>query len=149
MIVDTIQNAELYFCASPFMAKAFEWLKSVDLNSLEEGRYPIDGENIFMNIVERDLKNAPDAKLEVHNNYADIQIVVSGDPEGFGYLPRTALTQPADEFNSAKDIQFFNDEPQTIYYVYPGQFTLLLPGDAHAPLIGSGRVKKAVIKIKI
>ncbi len=149
MILDSIKNAELYYSVSPFMAKAFEYIATVDLDSLEQGRYEIDGDNIFMNIVERELKNAPDAKVEVHNNYADIQIVVSGDPEGFGYIPRAQLTEPAEEFNTTKDIQFFKDAPQTIYYVCPGQFTLLLPEDGHAPLIGEGKVKKAVIKIKI
>ncbi len=149
MILDSIKNAELYYSVMPRLKSAFDFINSVDLDSLELGRHEIDGDNIFMNIVERDLKNAPDAKVEVHNNYADIQIVVSGDPEGFGYIPRADLKQPVEEFNTVKDIQFYFDAPQTIYYVRPGQFTLLLPEDGHAPLIGSGFVKKAVIKVKL
>lgn len=149
MILDSINNAELYYSVTPLLAKAFEYLKSVELNSMESGRYEIDGDNLFMNIMERELKKPSDAKLEVHNNYADIQIVISGDPEGFGYIPREELVQPSDEFNTTKDIQFFEDIPQTIYFIYPGQFTLLLPGDGHAPLIGEGVVKKAVIKVKL
>ncbi|MFI3264449.1 MAG: YhcH/YjgK/YiaL family protein [Rikenellaceae bacterium] len=149
MILDSISNAELYYSVSPRLAKAFEYIQSTDLESLEEGRYTIDGDDIFVNIVERDLKKAEDAKLEVHNNYIDIQIVVSGDDEGFGYLERCKLQEPAAEFNTVKDIQFFNDVPQTIYYIRPGQFTLVMPEDAHAPLIGSGRVKKAVVKVRL
>ncbi len=149
MILDSISNAELYYSVSPRLAKAFEYIQSTDLESLEEGRYAIDGDDIFVNIVERDLKKAEDAKLEVHNNYIDIQIVVSGDDEGFGYLERCKLQKPAAEFNTVKDIQLFDDVPQTIYYIRPGQFTLVMPEDAHAPLIGSGRVKKAVVKVKL
>ncbi len=147
MILDSISNAELYYCMSPRLAKAFEYIKSTDLSKLEEGRHIIDGDEIFVNIVERELKNAADAKLEVHNLYADIQIVISGSDEGFGYLERCKLQEPTAEFNTEKDIQFFADAPQTIYYMRPGQFTLLLPEDAHAPLIGSGVVRKAVVKV--
>ncbi len=149
MILDSIQNAGLYYSVTPLLAKAFEYINSVDLNEMEPGRYEIDGDNLFMTIVERDLKKPQDAKLEVHNNYADIQIVVSGDPEGFGYIPRLERVSPAAEFDTVKDIQFYTDVPQTIYFVYPGQFTLLMPEDGHAPLIGEGAVKKAVIKVKL
>ncbi|MFI3279928.1 MAG: YhcH/YjgK/YiaL family protein [Rikenellaceae bacterium] len=147
MILDSIKNAELYYSVSPRLKKAFEYIQSTDLEALAEGRYEIEGSDIFVNIVERDLKTTEEAKLEVHNLYADIQIVVSGDDEGFGYIERCKLQEPAGEFNTEKDIQFFKDAPQTIYYIRPGQFTLLLPEDAHAPLIGSGRVKKAVVKV--
>ncbi len=149
MILDSISNAELYYSVSPRLAKAFAYIQSTDLNALEAGRHEIDGDEIFINIMERELKTPSDAKLEVHNNYADIQIVVSGEQEGFGYLERCKLCDPIDEFNTAKDIQLFNDTPQTIYYIRPGQFTLLLPEDGHAPLIGEGTVKKAVVKVKL
>ncbi|MFI3316182.1 MAG: YhcH/YjgK/YiaL family protein [Rikenellaceae bacterium] len=149
MILDSINNASLYYSVSPRLAKAFEWIAANDLNALEVGRHAIDGDEIFINIMERELKNAADAKLEVHDKYADIQIVVSGDQEGFGYAERCKMQAPAAEFDTVKDIQFFLDEPQTIYYIRPGQFTLLLPEDAHAPLIGQGSVKKAVVKVML
>ncbi len=147
MILDSLKNAELYYSLSPRLKAAFDYINSTDLAAMEAGRYEIDGENIFINIMERELKAPADAKIEVHNKYADIQVVVSGEPEGFGYTPRHELNSPVEEFNEVKDIQFFADVPQTTYFVRPGQFTLLLPEDGHAPLIGSGCVKKAVVKV--
>ncbi len=149
MILDSIKNAELYYSVSPRLAKAFEYIRSTDLEALEFGRHEIDGDDIFINVVEKDLKKVEDAKLEVHNSYADIQILVSGPDEGFGYSERCSLKEPVAEFDSVKDIQFFKDAPQTIYYIRPGQFTLVLPEDAHAPLIGSGTIKKAVVKVRL
>ncbi|MFI3332660.1 MAG: YhcH/YjgK/YiaL family protein [Rikenellaceae bacterium] len=147
MILDSIKNAELYYSVSPRLAKAFEYIRSADFASMEPGRYEVDGDEIYVNILERDLKSPEEAKLEVHNAYADIQILVSGDQEGFGYIERCDLEEPVGEFDTVKDVQFFTDMPQTIYFIWPGQFTLLLPEDAHAPLIGSGKVKKAVVKV--
>ncbi len=147
MILDSIKNAELYYSVSPRLEKAFDYIRQADFAAMEPGRYPIDGDEIFVNIMERELKSPEEAKLEVHNNYADIQILVSGEQEGFGYMERCDLQEPTAEFDTVKDVQFFTDLPQTIYSIWPGQFTLLMPEDGHAPLIGSGKVKKAVVKV--
>lgn len=149
MILDTIKNAELYYSVSPRLAQAFDYINSTDLESLTEGRHDIDGDNLFVNIMVRDLKEAADAKVEVHNTYVDIQVLICGEIEGFGYIPRCDLKKAVAEFDAANDIQFFEEAPQTIYYMKKGQFTILLPQDGHAPLIGSGKVKKAIFKVKL
>ncbi|MFR9503598.1 MAG: YhcH/YjgK/YiaL family protein [Rikenellaceae bacterium] len=149
MILDSIKNAELYFSVSPRLERAFEYIRSTNLAELTVGRHDIDGDEIYVNIMERELKQPADAKLEVHNVYADIQILITGSEEGFGYLERANLTQPLGEFDTDKDVQLFDDAHQTIYYMRPGQFTILLPEDAHAPMIGSGVIKKAIFKVKL
>lgn len=148
MIVDSLKNAALYYSLNPRLEKAFEYLKTVDLETLEPGKYEIDGKEIFLNLMERDLKSKADAKLEVHNDYLDVQVVLRGT-EGFGWIPRADLKQPKEAFNAEKDIQFFDDEPQTYYYLRPGQFTILLPEDGHAPLVGEGPIRKAILKVKM
>ncbi len=85
-----------------------------------------------------DLKRRPDAKLEVHDAYIDIQVLVAGTEESFGWSERKDLRQPLGTFDTQKDIQFFDDEPQTYYTLRPGQFTMLLPEDGHAPMVGEG-----------
>ncbi|MFI3323423.1 MAG: YhcH/YjgK/YiaL family protein [Rikenellaceae bacterium] len=147
MILDSIKNAELYYSISPRFQKAFEYIKSTDLAALEAGRHEIDGDEIFVNVLERELKAEGVAKLEVHDLYADIQILVQGTEEGFGYLERCMLQKPIAEFDTVKDVQLFEDDYQTIYKIRPGQFTLLLPEDGHAPMIGEGVVKKAIVKV--
>ncbi len=133
------------------MQKAFELLAELDLATISEGKHLLDGEEIFINVIDnRELKeNTADAKLEVHNVYADIQVLISGTEESFGWSERKDLTLPQSDFNADNDVQFFDDAYQPIYTMRPGQFTILMPEDGHAPLIGKGKVKKAIIKVMI
>lgn len=81
MILDSFRNAELYYSICPRMKRAFELIANTDLVSLEVGPHQLDGDDIWVNIMEVDLKQPADAKLEIHNVYADIQILLVGDEE--------------------------------------------------------------------
>ena len=148
MIFDSLKNSGLYTAINPRFERAFEYLKTTDLASLAPGKHPVDGDEIFVNVQERDLKKYDDAKLEVHNKYIDIQVVVRGE-ESFGWSERSACTQPEGEFDSEKDILFFRDGKQTCYTLHEGQFTIFFPEDAHAPMIGEGQIKKVIVKVLI
>ncbi|WP_300737515.1 YhcH/YjgK/YiaL family protein [uncultured Alistipes sp.] len=147
MILDSLNNRALYYGISPRMQQAFEWIVSTDWNSLEAGTHELDGKAIFANVMDVDLKRKPDAKLEIHDRYIDIQVLISGEEETFGWSERRDLKRPLGPFDAQKDIQFFDDEPQTCYTLRPGQFTVLLPDDGHAPMIGQGRVRKIIVKV--
>lgn len=149
MILDSFKNSSLYNSLSPRMEQAFSLIASTDLASLPVGRHSLDGDDIFVNVMELDLKEPSDAKLEIHNVYADIQILLVGEEEGFGWSERSSLQSPVAEFDSEKDVQFWDDKHQTVYYLRKGQFTILMPEDAHAPMIGKGAVKKAIVKVRI
>lgn len=147
MILDTLQNRELYYPLCPRLRKAFEWLDHTDISALAVGRHDIDGDDIFVNVSELELKPRSEAALEVHNKYIDIQVVFGGEEE-FGWRPRSSVQSPRGEFDTAKDIQFFEDAPQTFYTVREGQFTILMPEDAHAPMLGCGHVRKLIFKVR-
>lgn len=147
MILDTLKNRELYYTLSPRLRRAFEWLEQTDVATLAVGRHDIDGDDIFVNVSELDLRPRSAAALEVHNEYIDIQVVFGGIEE-FGWSPRSAVKLPREEFDSNKDIQFFEDIPQTFYTVREGEFTILMPEDAHAPMLGEGHVRKLIFKVR-
>ena len=107
-----------------------------------------EGRALLLMEAEGLIKLKKDAKLEVHNEYIDIQVLISGVSETFGWSERKDLCQPQSEFNAEKDIQIFDDEPQTYYTLRPGQFTVLFPEDGHAPMVGEGKVRKIIIKVR-
>ena len=149
MIFDSLKNCALYENVHPRMKRAFELLTATDWNSLEPGIHELEGRDIYVNLMERDLKTKENAKLEVHNDYIDIQLLLSGAGETFGWSERKDLKQPQGPFNPEKDIQLFDDEPQTYYTMRPGQFTVLFPEDGHAPMVGEGKVRKAIVKVRL
>lgn len=148
MILDALKNSALYYEVSPRMKKAFELIASRDWTAVEPGIHELDGKDIYVNVMERELKLKPDAKLEVHDEYIDIQVLITGREESFGWSERKDLRQPLGEFDAEKDIQLFDDVPQTYYTLRPGQFTVLFPEDGHAPMVGEGRVRKIIVKVR-
>ncbi len=148
MILDSLKNAPLYYEVAPRLKQAFELIASTDWSSLEAGVHELDGRDIFVNVMELNLKTKSDAKLEVHNEYIDIQILLEGEEEIFGWSERCNLKEPLAEFDAEKDVQFFDDKAQTFYALRPNQFTILLPEDGHAPMIGEGPIRKAIVKVR-
>lgn len=147
MILDSLKNRALYYGVHPRLQQAFDLIESTDWASFEPGIHELDGKNIFVNVMEPDLKRKPDAKLEIHDRYIDIQVLISGEQEAFGWSERKDLKQPIGAFDADKDIQLFDDVPQTYYTLRPGQFTVLFPDDAHAPMVGEGHVRKIIVKV--
>ena len=148
MILDSLKISALYENVNPRMHKAFALSASTDWTTMEPGIHELDGKDIYVNVMERELKQKPDAKLEVHNEYIDIQVLISGREESFGWSERKDLKLPQGEFDAEKDIQFFDDVPQTYYTLRPGQFTVLFPEDGHAPMVGEGTMRKIIVKVR-
>ena len=146
MILDSIDNGERYFALHPLFKRVFDYLRTTDISLLEEGRHDILGDSLYVNVANAELRTAESAPLEVHNRYIDVQVIIEGE-ELFGWGERKRCTEAREEFDTERDIQFFDDAPQTIYKVCAGEFTMLYPEDAHAPLIGEGKVRKLIFKV--
>jgi YhcH/YjgK/YiaL family protein len=148
MIIDTLANAGKYVAMHKRFAKAFEFIASQDLNAIEPGKYGIDGTDLHASVSLKDGVKQADAKFEAHNNYIDIQVCPSGT-EQLGWKPRNTCTQPKGEYNTEKDVIFYNDQPDTYFQLQAGQFAIFFPEDVHAPMIGEGPIKKLVLKVKL
>ena len=115
MIFDSLKNSALYYPVSPRLEKAFGFIASTDWETMEPGIHELDGKDIYVNVMEPELKKPADAKLEIHDAYIDIQVLIRGEQETFGWSERADLRKPLGEFDAGKDIRFFDDEPQTFY----------------------------------
>jgi YhcH/YjgK/YiaL family protein len=151
MIIDKVENFELYNFG-PAWRRAFEFLGTLTPDT-PDGRYTIDGEDIFA-IVMSYHTSAPElAVFESHQKYVDIQTVITGG-EGFECAFRDELNVIT-PYDAAKDAAFYERTSggQTCVDVFPGTFVMLYPHDAHiAGLIvgeGSQLVKKVVVKVKV
>ncbi len=70
-------------------------------------------------MIECELKKPEEAKLEVHDAYIDVQVVVRGT-ESFGWSEREALRRPCGPFDAEKDIRFYDDAPPDLLHARAG-----------------------------
>lgn len=150
MIIDRLENGKFY----PFgwaWEKAFSYLRGLTPD-VEEGRYPIRGDEIFALVSGYKTRSPAEGLLEAHRAYVDIQTVLLGR-ERCAWLPVKGLA-PQAPFDSSKDVGFFpcpSSEPSCVELV-PGLFAALFPQDAHMPGMTAGegpeQIKKVVVKIK-
>jgi YhcH/YjgK/YiaL family protein len=151
MIVDKIGNAGVYAGLSERLAKALEALKKEDFSKKPDGRYDIDGSNLYYLVQRYQTKPMEQCKLEAHENYIDIQFVADGE-EILAYTPIDNLETLA-PYNKEKDIIFYKTPAKiTSVNLTPGMFCVLYPQDSHMPkcqLSGPSNVLKIVVKVKI
>lgn len=133
---------------NPYYQRALEYIRQTDLSALTNGRHTIDGDNLWVNIVDSELRSSSEAKFEVHNQYIDIQIPLSAQ-ESYGVKSRVKCRQPIGEFNEADDYILFDDEITIIETRQPNEMIVFTPDDAHAPLIGEGSIHKAIFKVRV
>ena len=148
MILDTLAHAARYAGMHPGFAPAFEFLATADLAALAPGRHEIDGDRLYVSVDHKDGRGEDGARLEAHRRYIDIQLTIGGEEE-IGWAPLASCVAPDGPFDETKDIVFFGDTPSAWVKVPPGSFAIFFPEDAHAPLGGHGRLKKAIVKIAV
>lgn len=141
-------QSDRYAALHPLFPRAFDYIRNTDLLSLAPGRYPIIGEQLFVIVEKVQGRTREAAKLECHRKYIDIQLVLEGVDE-MGWKALADCTQPVSDYSAEKDIQFFRDDPATWIATPPGAFCIFFPEDAHAPLVSSGQVRKAIFKIAV
>lgn len=150
MILDNLTAKTKYASLHPLFAKAFAYIDSVDLASLEVGKFDIDGDNIRGIVSDKNgtTAEASVAKFECHNAHIDIQVCIHGR-ETIGWKPRATCVSPKGDYNPEKDVLFYDDAPDMFFGMTDNQFAIFYPEDVHAPMIGEGMIKKLVIKVKL
>lgn len=149
MIVDHLNNADLYHKLGDRFAAALRFCQRDDLLSLPTGRHEIRGSQIFAMVQDYTTKPHDDARFEAHRKYWDIQCVIRGI-EQIGYGELAALAADSD-YDHEKDVQWF-DGPVDLITLRAGMFAILGPRDAHQPgLIADqpAEVRKVVVKVAV
>ncbi|HWC89750.1 MAG TPA: YhcH/YjgK/YiaL family protein [Pirellulales bacterium] len=148
MILDQLISASRYSGLHPGFALAFDFISRNDLSKLPPGRHAIEGDLLYVGISDEQGRGQAAARLEAHRRYIDIQCAIAGNDE-LGWRPLANCSRMADEYVPERDIIFFQERPESWFTLRPGAFTILFPEDAHAPLAGTGAVRKAVFKVAL
>lgn len=148
MILSTLSQAERYYALHPQLRALFEYVRNHDLLHAPAGRVTIDGDALFINVSDANLVSREAQKLEVHRRYIDVHFPLSGTEE-CGWTPLEHLASPDAPFNEEADYAVYSQQAETYFTAQPGQFYIVYPEDAHAPIIGQGQLRKLVAKVLI
>ncbi len=149
MILDKLENCSKYFSLGKRFETGFKYLLETDLTKITDGKYDIEGDDVFVLVSSYETKRPTEKLPEAHRKYADIQFIVSGNENiGYAHLENQNIKI---EYNEEKDIIFY-DEVSFYIKLPKGKFAVFLPDDIHMPGILDGevmQVKKAVVKVRL
>ncbi|KXS40764.1 YhcH/YjgK/YiaL family protein [Halanaerobium sp.] len=147
MIIDSLANSSCYYGVSELLKKAFKFLEENDFSEIEDGKYEIEGDDIFAIVDSYETKPQEEGVWEGHREYIDIQYLVEGtELMGYSNLERMDL----DESDEDNDFLTFAGDGDFIT-VEPGNFVVFMPQDIHMPgicLADGQEAKKVIVKIK-
>lgn len=150
MIFDCV-HAQNNPCKYPAAVEtALQWIADNDVAHMEAGTYEVQGKDIYIMIQDITTQPAELRRPERHNDYLDIQYIVSG-VERMGYAPYTGR-EAVQEDPAGKDVTFYQDlAGEAFVDVAPGCFCIFFSSDIHRPGCAAGEpgpVRKVVAKVK-
>lgn len=148
MILGSLKNTERVELLHPGFKAFFDFVKANDLLSMEQKRYELDGDELFVINTEIEGKQVSEAVLEGHEKYIDIQLLLEGS-EAFGWKALEDGEAVSQVYDADKDLVFYSDEADEIINMQPGQFMIFFPEDLHAPGISEGAIRKVIGKVKV
>lgn len=148
MIVSNLQNSQRIEKLHPLFGLLFDYVKTHDLLHAELGRIEIDGDNLFINNVFPECVEREKQVLELHRDYIDVHILLEGK-ETIGWKALEDLTSEVKPYEKDGDCALYSDVPTTFVDLLPGQFAIVYPEDPHAPVIGQGKIRKLIAKVKL
>lgn len=148
MIIDSIENIANYTGLNGRIASALKYLASTNFSKMSEGRYNIDGDDIYALVNVYKTKIPAEGKLEAHRKYADVQFVAEGCEQiGYSTLSGHNILRPYDD---EKDFILYQGDKSFIR-IKKGMFAIFFPGELHMPGIAAEEesdVKKVVVKVR-
>lgn len=149
MILDKIENADLYFESVPGLERFMKFYNDNDFEEFPATKVRLDGDDLFVNIIDLEGKEAKDLPMEAHRDYLDIQVPLTG-AETMGYKAQEDCQEVIKEYDEGKDVELYNDEAETLIKVPVGYFVVFFPSDGHRPGIAPGqKFRKLIVKSRM
>lgn len=148
MIADYGKNIYLYKEFENIADMIMDFVKRVEEDSLEEGRYDLEN-GVFALVQMCTTKPKENAQMESHKLYSDLQYIIEGTE--LIYWENTDNLTVCDDRTPEADIIFYECGTDKGYTrLEKGMFGYYTPTDAHMPCImvnEPGKTKKIVFKI--
>ena len=148
MIIAKLSDHKRYEALHPLFKPLFEYVITHDFAQLQPGRITLQGDDLFINLDQSQLVARQDQRLEVHRRYIDIHMPLTC-AEDFGWRHLSTLGNSDAPFNTQRDFAFYTAPADKWFTLCSGEFCVVFPEDAHAPIVGNGTIRKLVAKIRL
>jgi biofilm protein TabA len=147
MILDHLTRAEKYYNIHTSFRHAFDYLKANNLSTMEDGKYEIEGSDIYL-ILSHGKATDSAPKLENHQRYIDIQVSLDGSfPLGWKSVDQCSTLDGG--YNNEKDVEHYSDTPEFTVELRKEMFAIVFPEDGHVGFPPQQHVRKAVVKVAV
>jgi YhcH/YjgK/YiaL family protein len=152
MIYDSVENIENYSEHDNAIYRAVQFVRDFDL-SQPDGKYEIDGDNIFAILQSVRTGEANEKVFEAHRDYMDVQMVLQGEERQDVALLDSENKVVVQEYDREKDMMLFKVRGHFATIIMkPGMFIVYGPNDGHRPGCSVGEaqdIRKVCVKIKL
>jgi len=148
MILGKLQDSSRYEGLHPLFKAFFDYVKAHDMLQMECGRIEIEGDRLFINNMNPECKAADEQLFEAHRDYIDIHLLLEGE-EKVGWKALSDIGNEVQAYDKTVDCALYSDRADAFIDLLPGHFLIAFPEDAHAPMIGKGKIRKLIGKIKV
>lgn len=151
MIYDLLTNIGNYRGMGRNLDCAIKYLMETQLETLPLGKTEIDGDRVFLQVMEADTHELAKDGYEIHREYMDIQIDIEGcEVIGTALGGVSLIGEYRPDFQKAAVYDGAENICRCI--MGPGRFIICMAGEAHAPggcQQQPQRIKKCVVKVAL
>ena len=149
MIFGNIQNLGEYPFLEEQIKECFNYAKEHDLMSYEKGSHEIDGDRLFVNVVEYTTTTAEERFWEAHRQYLDLHLMLRGTEQiDLNFIQNMDVK----EFVEKDDFLPMDGDKNSSVILRDGDFLICYPSDGHRTAVAVDEpetIKKAIFKIRI
>ncbi len=149
MIFGNINHLEEFGFLEDSVKKCFAYLKDHDLASYEKGTHEIDGERLFVNVVEYTTTAAENRFWEAHKDYLDVHVMLKGQEQiDVNFIQNMELK----EYVKKDDFLPMEGEKNASVVLREGDFLVCYPSDGHRTAVQVEEpetIKKGIFKVVI
>lgn len=149
MIYGNISQLSDYSFLESQVKECFEYAKCHDLSSFEKGSHEIDGERLFVNIVEYTTTSAGERFWEAHKKYLDVHLMLQGTEQiDLAFIE----TMDVKTFEEENDFLPMEGEKSGSVILKSNDFLICYPSDGHRTAVAVEKpeaIKKAIFKVQI
>ncbi len=149
MIFGNLNNLGEFSFLEEKVRECFAYAKSHDLASYEKGSHEIDGERLFVNIVEYTTTTPEERFWEAHKNYLDVHVMLHGTEQiDVNFIQNMELK----EFVAEEDFLPMEGEKNSSVILRDNDFLICYPSDGHRTAVAVNEpqtIKKAIFKVRV